>query len=419
MKNILFSNFIKMFNLSLQDKNLTKHLEELLLKINIKKDYKKLSKQMMILLNKMNYEDNTKIRLIDYLLSYEINRINMTNTSYLSTNMETFDSHFSGFFDGDGSFRTGYRKGKRYTPKLVIELHYDDREYLNKLIDYFKLNNIIYFRDNNTKAALIIDVDYKLKPFIKLFDNNSLLTKKYYDYILWKELFNIYYDNKMSKTDKLSLCYNIYLNINKYNDIEKYPSAEHIINNINTNKVLGFIEAEGHFGIKPQSQKYTTSLEITQRKESRVYLEGIYNLIDNWKVDDNCTYKLESLTKNLYPDGDKLRVMIFNLDNLYYKIVPTILNNNLYTRKSIDFTMWTVAIIIRKHGLHHTIEGINLLNKLRSTMNKNRYNTNNMNIPSLLDILTVLSMNSIYDDSKPHEINYRLHASKTKLNKLN
>lgn len=103
------------------------------------------------------------------------------------------------------------------------------------------------------------------------------------------------------------------------------------------------------------------------------------------------------------------------MDNLYYKIVPLILNNSLYTRKSIDFVMWIVAIIIKKHGLHHLNEGINLLNKLRDSINKNRYSLNNNNIPSLLEILLVLSINSIYDDSKPHEINYRLHASKTKL----
>lgn len=414
MKYILFSDLFKDTNLSLQNKDLTKHLESLLLKNNIKNDYIKQSNQIIILLNKINYSDNLKIKLIDNLLNYEINRINILNLSYLPINLETFNSHFSGFFDGDGSYKTGYNKGKRYLPKLVIELHYDDKEYLMKLNNHFKLNNLIYYKDN-TKATLIIDVSYKLKYFIELFNNNKLLTKKYYDYILWKELFNIYYNENISKLDKLSLCYNIYLKINKYINVDKFPNAEHILSNINTNKVLGFIEAEGHFGIKPKSQKYITSLEITQKKYSKVYLEGIYNLIDNWKVDDNCTYKVKSLLKNLYVDGDKLRVIIFNLDNLYYKIVPLILNNSLYTRKSIDFVMWIVAIIIKKHGLHHLNEGINLLNKLRDSINKNRYSLNNNNIPSLLEILLVLSINSIYDDSKPHEINYRLHASKTKL----
>lgn len=155
------------------------------------------------------------------------------------------------------------------------------------------------------------------------------------------------------------------------------------------------------------------------REESKTYLEGIYNLINNWKIDSNCNYKLKSLLQNLYPDGKKLRVIIFNLDNLYYKIVPLILINGLYTRKSIDFVIWIVAIIIKKHGLHYLEEGINLLNKLRSTINKNRYYLNNINISSLLEILLVLSINSIYDDSKSHEINYRLHASKTKINKNN
>lgn len=79
--------------------------------------------------------------------------------------------------------------------------------------------------------------------------------------------------------------------------------------------------------------------------------------------------------------------------------------------------MWIIAIIIKKHGLHNLTEGLYLLDKFRLTINKNRYYLNNKNIPSLFEIVKVLSINSIYNPSNPHEINYRLYTSNTR-NKL-
>lgn len=266
MKYILFTELLKNKKYSLLLNNeLIKLLKEVLINNKINDNLDKIVTILMILLNKLNYSDIIKIKLIDNLLNYEINRINGLNLSYLKFNKENFESHFVGFFDGDGSCRTGKRDNNlRYTPNLLIKLHIDDQEYLNIIINYFKVSTKIYYEENNTKSLLNINTEDKLFVFIKLLDNNKLLTKKYYDYILWKELFNIYYNKLIIKSDKLELCNEINKKINKYIDINKFPNTEHIINNINTNKVLGFIEAEGHFGIKSQSQKYITSLEILQ-----------------------------------------------------------------------------------------------------------------------------------------------------------
>lgn len=51
-------------------------------------------------------------------------------------------------------------------------------------------------------------------------------------------------------------------------------------------------------------------------------------------------------------------------------------------------TIHMVGVIILKHGLHYTPEGLNLLLKIKNTMNKKRY-INNYIIPSVDEILFV------------------------------
>lgn len=384
----------------------------------IKNNNNNLKELLELTINNISISSYNKNLISKYLLNYENSRLNITNFNNIEINHNNFCSHFSGFLDGDGCLRTGRRdQGKRYNPTILIELHKDDWEYLDLLNKYFKLNSLLYYSNRNSVILIVSNVLIINNLLIPLLNEYKLLSKKYYDYLLWKEVVNIYYNKLIDKSERLLICDKYHVLINKYNEINKFPLMEHINNNINTLKVLGFIEAEGHFTIKPKSQKYLLRIEILQRKESEPYLKGIYNLIDNWYVDPIYQFKLKPITKLLYKEEEKLKVYILGIDRLYYSVIPTILHYGLYTRKYIDFVLWIIGVIIKKHGLHHTIEGQLLLEEIRLSYNKNRYNLNNNIIPSLLNILKVLSIKPLYDPNKSHDINYRLQASKTKINK--
>lgn len=65
-----------------------------------------------------------------------------------------------------------------------------------------------------------------------------------------------------------------------------------------------------------------------------------------------------------------------------------------------------ISNIILKHGLHYTDEGKELLFKIKNSMNKNRYNNIDI-IPSIDEIMNVLSIKPIYDPNKTQDYNSR------------
>ena len=128
---------------------------------------------------------------------------------------------------------------------------------------------------------------------------------------------------------------------------------------------------------------------------------------------DNIKTYLNKYTLKLYKDKEILRIRISSSDYLYWIFYPYLLQTNWNTRKSIDMTLHMVAVIILKHGLHYTPEGLNLILKIKNTMNKKRY-MNNYIIPSVDEILFVLSKEPIYNPKISQIINARNKAFKIK-----
>lgn len=359
----------------------------------------------------LNWSISIKERMLNYLRDYEYSRLNGLNIRHSLINSrnldkEMFYKHLVGFTDGDGSFGAGRRdNGNRYAPRYRVSLHKDDIEYLEFILKQLDIDIKIYIQSD--KATLFIskisDLNNKVIP---IFDKYKLLGTKAYDYKLWRELYYIYMNKDIIKSNRLELCNKLNENLNKKTDLH-IPNYDYIINNINNEYIIGFIEAEGYFGVKSQNNKYNINIEITQHIDSIMLIKSIQNTIINWPCDNNLNYELKPLTNKLYPDKNKYRIIISGVDRLYYQIIPIMLNNELYTRKYIDFIMWTVSVIIIKHGLHKTTIGVDLLNHIRSTINSKRYNTNNKNLPSLNDIMQVLDITPIYNPTLSHEYNYR------------
>lgn len=363
----------------------------------------------------LNWSIITKERMLNYLKDYKYSRLNGLNIRYSLNDLkmldkEMFYKHLVGFMDGDGSFRSGRRdNGTRYSPTITFKLHKDDVDYMSYVAKVLNVSNTnFYTNKKDNTLALIISKQNEIKDIIlPIFDTYKLLGAKKYDYELWRNIVIIYNDKiNLDKSTRLRICddYNIALNTNS--EIHT-PNYDYVMNNINNEYILGFIEAEGYFGIKYQNKKFHVNIEISQHKNSENLLKGIQNTIINWPCDNNLNYELKPLTNKLYPDQNKYRIIISGVDRLYYQIIPTILNNELYTRKYIDFIMWTVSVIIIKHGLHKTTIGVDLLNHIRSTINSKRYSTNNKLLPSINDIMKVLDITPIYNPTLSHEYNYR------------
>lgn len=367
-----------------------------------------------------------------------------TNVLDLNMDLNQFKLWLIGFVDGEGSFTTNlkYNKNKEIISIsfiLKIGLHKDDINILNYILKRFNLiNKLEFYPEKNNKISIsIIDPIILKELIIPIFisnytkyntahkgghgasvpnDFNRLNTKKFHDFKLWLEMFNLNQDKSITFKDKLPKLMELRSKINNYKVIHN----DKLLNiNINPNWLTGFTEAEGCFHINYNNIKKNINLTyiLTQRKESIKLFENLLiyfkSLIEenNKELPENIKIYLNKYTLKLYKNKNILRIRISSSDYLYWILFPYLLQTNWNTRKNIDMTLHMVAVIILKHGLHYTPEGLNLILKIKNSMNKKRYMNNNI-IPSVDEILFVLSKEPIYNPNISQIINARNKAFK-------
>lgn len=73
-----------------------------------------------------------------------------------------------------------------------------------------------------------------------------------------------------------------------------------------------------------------------------------------------------------------ISLSINNIDYLYYVLIP-LFNNNMYSRKDIDFKLWKIVVTCHKLGYHLIEEGRNLIVLIFNNINNKRYTTTTTN----------------------------------------
>lgn len=385
-------------------------------------------------MNNVCLSNEVKLRIKDCLFQYEYCRIlniyHFPKDLSIINNKE-FISHLMGFIEGDGSFKSGHRiKDKRFVPSFCIDLNSDDVQYLLLILYYLNFNNkTVYYKKDNSSAKLDLGSIEDLSKIINLLDNNPFLTKKGYDYIIWKKIIKLEQLRRSTPFNNQSKRLDIYNEgsilanlINNYENIDnKLVSINDINKYINLDYIIGFIEAEGLFGIIKSNDKFQVRLEITQASLNSNILHGIKNYLNNLSVDPNFTGSLSDydklhIEKKKGKTLEKSKLTISNIDYHYFRIIPHFVNTTFYTKKYLDFIIWMIAVIIKKHGLDYFSDGRELLEDLKKTNNTNSKSTRKIqmdNVP-LLNILKVISKDPIYSDlSINHENNYRKRRALT------
>lgn len=371
------------------------------------------------MLNKnLGYDLNTTNLIINKIwppsagnLKY-INKSNIDEISY-----DNFINWFIGFTDGEGSFKTSFRKNinndiSRMTFAYTIYIHADDVETLNLINHKLNLNKKIYIDsrvNKSTRVILNISDKYTLENviipiFIKYKNSNNLNTKKYHDFNIWYNIFKLYNDKNISFKDKYNDLLELRNKLNNYN----YKHNDNDLNiNMDINWYIGFMEGEGSYSVKYSNNKFALISEVSQRDESYKCFIAIKDLLYSLKPNINCKYDIKNKINIVeYPKTNKIKLTISSIDYFYWIYFPNIIKYNWNTRKSIDITLFMISNIILKHGLHYTDEGKELLFKIKNSMNKNRYNNINI-IPSINEIINVLSIKPIYDPNKTQDSNSR------------
>lgn len=228
--------------------------------------------------NNSGYSDETYNNLANALANYK--EYNTFPLDEFTINPEgiidpKFKQWFVGFTDAEGSFSFYLRdNGKRVVFSLVIKLHEDDKLVLEVITKNLGINNTIHSNKDKTVTLNIADKETLLNKIIPIFDEYPLITKKSYDYALWRKAIMLYYQEKSIETMEIIKVLKTKLNKYENNPDVYITHYKNIANSINLCWLIGFIEGEGSFCIK--TQKDATHFILTQHKESTATIQGIH-----------------------------------------------------------------------------------------------------------------------------------------------
>lgn len=322
----------------------------------------------------------------------------------------------SGFTDGDGWLYISPNKLNRNVAfKIGWNIHREDRVCLENINKVLGLNTPINKKSSEPTISIAIIKHQTIDSvIIPLLDKYPFITIKYYAYIKWKEQYLSYRNNNRD--------FELYIKSkDTINNYEPVPGYNIPYENINISWLIGFIEAEGSFNyyINPNKTNsliiIRTQISITQDARSYKTLEAIIKIINSWTYEDNTPkpiklffdrkiYNLEDSLGGVFikPKTTVYNISIQSTDILYYIVLPKLKSQPFLTRKVLAFNIWEIVLTIIIRGLHHTPEGVKLLELLKKNINK--YNNTDFIIP--IDIInSVINIKPIYNQNVPYIIN--------------
>lgn len=235
-------------------------------------------------------------KIIKFASNYLLQRLNVRknistiskNNKFNSLDKKNFYQWLVGFTDGDGSFSVIYQRGYW---SLVFKI---SQKIYNLRALYYIKNNLgcgsIYIEKKNNIASFIIR-DRKIlnSILIPICDKYPLLTSKWYNYNILKQVFLILNNNLLSRIKKDNLINKLI--INKKIPINYISPAWSVVFNLVSNIsqanivmskywLLGFTEAEGSFYlVKKDVNRMVHAFGITQKLDF-IVLEAIRLILD-------------------------------------------------------------------------------------------------------------------------------------------
>ena len=330
------------------------------------------------------------------------------NKNKLSKIKESFLQWFVGFSDAEGSFIYNIKNKTEVHFIFQITLHIDDVVTLYNIRENLDIGVVTI--KGNTCSFRVHSFSILINYIIPIFDKYPLLTHKQLDYRDWKKAILLKKDNqeisRSLSSDTLKKINNIKSGINTSrakaaltSGISKRENYEGYIlnkNMIQKNWLLGFIEGHGSFYISNSSVVFG----ITQK--DRKILDTISEFIQDLPLLPPYTNLFVPKKPNCIitskNNNKAYQLVITDKDVLFQYIFPFFQNLKFYSRKKIDFIIWSTVLFLFMFGYNHTSKGKIVWLKLFNIMNSKRYFSN------ILDILDVIDLKDIFNIEPPFNI---------------
>jgi hypothetical protein len=261
-----------------------------------------------------------------------------------------------GFTDGDGSFSIP-KCGKYYKLQFSLSQSYYNIRILYYIKSKLGYGNVSKYEKDKMANFRISDRKVLAKIIFPIFDEFPLLTSKYFYYLRFKKAYYILENNNLTTEQKNNLISsllkeqlpidyispalkNLDLNLSTYQQIDI---------TVSNNWLIGFIEAEGYFGIIPDRIYFHMEFALTQKLD-KFLLELIKR-------------KLHIPGKIInYPNSNVLKTknkrVIINIKDKFL--------DQFKGMKSLEFKLWSKALYYRETNLNKVHRIYSIFIKLKT-----------------------------------------------------
>nr|ATI20438.1 LAGLIDADG endonuclease [Juglanconis juglandina] len=169
--------------------------------------------------------------------------------------------------------------------------------------------------------------------------------------------------------------------------------------NITPNWLLGYVEGDGSFYISKEN--FSLFFTISQTMNDLPLMKAIKNYLNALNSHFNDAVYLTTYKSKTDQRSDMINLIATKSEFISQVLIPLFQNLRWASKKELDFVDWISILKIKQLGIHHTEQGVAMIQRLIGQMNNNRLSTSPCSTLEdrnslLLDLKTMLEAGSNY-----------------------
>lgn len=284
----------------------------------------------------------------------------------------------TGFSDAEGSFVVTILKNPRYKigwnvqARFQIKLHEKDRALLLLIQNYFdNIGYISKINDTSTVEFRVSKIGSLNNIIIPHFEKYPLISNKYKDFIIFKQIVSLMTENKHTTLEGLReiLEYRASLNWGLSKSLkESFPSIvpvkrveidDKLLSNLSSDWVAGFSAGESNFFITISGTKVWLRFSIAQDSRDILLLKSLIEFF-------SCGYLAQ------YKNREVCEFIITKINDIIINIIPFFdkykIEGPASPTKYMDYLNFKEAAFLIKNKEHLTEKGLNKIIELKNSI---------------------------------------------------